>query len=158
MAEQLAQEWVLAAPEFQRLMQAAAHGAYPCRDRAILQIIWESGATVREVLALEPGDVDFLSGSVRWADGRRCGLAAEALRVLTTYVSLERDCRCPRLFAGRHGRPLRTCDVGRLFQRLARQTGIAVDPLALRRAAVARLLRERPIEALAAVRRAAGHS
>jgi integrase len=144
---------LLGEQEFQRLLEAAAHSRYPCRDRALLHLFWDCGATVRQVVALEVGDVNFLNGRLQLQDGaREVRLPPDLLHLLTTYVSLERDPRCPTLFGGRNGRRLGPAQVGRLCRRLAAQTGIAVDPLMLRRAALARMLRVQPLLALGLLR------
>jgi integrase len=147
---------ILGPAEFQRLLQAAAHSPLPCRDRAILCLFWDLAPGVHELLRLRPGDVDLQAGRLLRPDGRRCALGRETTRLLAAYASLERDRRCPRLFSGRHGRPLRAADLDRLCRRLERHTGVAVDPLRLRRAALARLLRADPLPLLSAWRHPAG--
>jgi integrase len=142
--------------EFERLLQAAAHSALPCRDRAILRLIWEAGLRPREVTLLEPDDIDFPAGAVTRGDGRRVAVSRETVHLLTAYASIERDGRCPRLFSGRHGRPLRAADLDRLFRWLSRQSGVPADPLGVRRAAMLRALRAEPREFVARWRRA-GH-
>lgn len=146
-AEDLVQE-----RDFQRLLQAASHSACPCRDRALLQLCWHFGATVRQITALEVGHINFLTGRIQWADAPEGLLPPEALHALTAYVSLERDPRCPKLFAGRHGRPLSPAQVARMFERLSAYSGVAVDPPGLRRAALYRLIRDHPLRALCALR------
>lgn len=138
--------------DFQRLLQVAAHSPSPCRDRALLHLFWQFGATVRQATALEVGHVNFLTGRVQWPDAPEGLLPPEALHALTAYVSLERDPRCPKLFAGRHGRPLSPGQIGRMFQRLSAYSGVAVDPPSLRRAALYRLIQADPLRALCAVR------
>jgi len=135
--------------EWQRLLGAAAHTRYPCRDRSLLHLFWHLGATVRQVSALEVDSVDLRTGALVWPDGRESRIPAEALQVLNAYVSLERDRRCPRLFSGRHGRPLTPADIDRCFRCLSRFSGLRVDPLTLRRSALLRLLLAAPLRALA---------
>jgi|GEM_PF-4631483 len=135
--------------EWKRLMTAAAHSRFPCRDRSLLHLFWNFGATVRQVLALEPGHVSFLTGRLSWPDGRESRIPAEALHTLTAYVSMERHPRCPKLFCGRHGLPLSPVDVDRLFRHLSSMAGFRVDPLTLRRSALLRLLQAAPLHALA---------
>ena len=135
--------------EWKRLLAAAAHTRYPCRDRSLLHLFWQFGATVRQVVALETAQVNFLTGRLSWPDGRESRLTPEAAHLLTTYVSIERDPRCPKLFCGRHDRPLTPGDVDRLFRHLSALAGVRVDPLSLRRSALFRLLRAAPLKALA---------
>jgi integrase len=142
--------------DFDRLLQAAAHSPFPCRDRAILRLFWELAPGVHELLQLRPEDVDPVGGRLSRPDGRTSTLPRETARLLSTYASMERDPHCPRLFAGRHGRPLSPGDLDRLFRALGRQTGIPVDPVRLRRAALAHLLRCDPLPVVSAWRRAAG--
>ena len=106
-------------PEWQRLLAAAAHGRFPCRDRAILHLLWDHAATPQQLLGLEAAHVDFLSGGLCWPDGRRSRLSPDVLRLLTAYLSMERHPRCPKLFGGRHGLPLGPADIDRLFRRLS---------------------------------------
>ena len=145
-------EGFLGERDFQRLLQAAAHSAGPCRDRALLHLFWHFGATVRQVTTLEVAHVNFLTGRIQWAGAPEGVLPPEALHALTAYVSLERDPHCPKLFAGRHGRPLTPAEVGRMFERLSGYSGVAVDPPGLRRAALFRLIRAQPLRALCTVR------
>ena len=147
---------LLEASDFDRLLQAAAHSPFPCRDRAILHLFWELAPGVHELLRLRPGDVDSVNGRLTRPDGRACALRRETARLLSAYASMERDPRCPRLFAGRHGRPLGPADLDRLFRTLGRQTGIPVDPVRLRRSALAHLLRSDPLAAVSAWRRSGG--
>ncbi len=135
--------------EWRRLLAAAAHNRFPCRDRSLLHLFWTFGATVRQVLDLEPDHVGLLSGRLSWPDGREAVLTPEALRTLTAYMSLERHPRCPRLFCGPHGRPLSPGDIDRLFRRLSWSAGFPVDPRLLRRSALLRLLRAAPLRAFA---------
>ena len=151
-------ESTLREPEFQRLLQAAAHGPFPCRDRSILHLFWDFGLTLRQIVALQPGQVDLLARRLQLPGGRWAPLPDETLRLLTAYVSLERDPRCPRLFAARHGRPAGPAEVDRLFRRLRAHSGLPVDPLALRRAALARLLQLDPRPVLALWREAAAQA
>lgn len=134
--------------EWRLLVGAAAHGRFPCRDRALLHLFWDHGATPRQVLELEAGHVDFLAGTLRWPDGGRARLAPETRTLLAAYVSMERHPRCPKLFGGRHGLPLRPADLDRLFRRVSALAGVQADPRSLHRAALLRLLRAAPLLAL----------
>jgi site-specific recombinase XerC len=143
---------ILTEREWQRILQAAAQSPWPCRDRALLHLLWYFGPTVREVLALEARHLDLAAGLLRWPDGRASELPADALRALCAYIRLERPARCAALFVGRHGRPMAAAEVARLCQRLSAMTGLQVDPAALRRAALHRQLRARPLGTLRALR------
>jgi integrase len=138
-----------------RLLEAAGDSPTPWRDRALLHLFWHAGLRVPDALGLALGDVDFLSGRVRWGAGQEARLPPEALAALTAYVSLERRGRPGWLFADRRGRPLGRPAVARLFRRLARASGVPVTPEALRLRALERLLGRDPLAALAAVRGAA---
>ena len=109
---------------------------------------------MRQVTALEVGHVNFLTGRIQWAGAPEGVLPPEALHALTAYVSLERDPHCSKLFAGRHGRPLTSAEVGRMFERLSGYSGVAVDPPGLRRSALFRLIRAHPLRALCTLREA----
>lgn len=134
---------------WQRLLGAAAHSRFPCRDRSLLHLFWSCGATVSQICALEPQHVRFLSGRLRWPDGRESLVPPDALHALTAYVSLERHSNCPKLFCGRHGRPIGPADLDRLFRRLSAATGFPVDPRLLRRSGLLHLLRAAPLRTLA---------
>lgn len=138
--------------DWHRLLRAAAHSPYPCRDRAVLHLFWSLGLTVPDLLALRLEDVDFLTGRVRWAGVREGLLSPDGLRSLTAYVSLERAPCCPRLFGDRHGRPLSRAQVARIFTRLQGACGVHSSPQALRLGALYRMLRRDPAHALAALR------
>ncbi len=134
--------------EWRVLLAAAGHSAFPCRDRAILSLFWHFGATVRQVTGLRAADVDLPAGTLAWPSGGGASLPLEVTRTLQTYVSLERPRHAATLFCGRGQRALTARDVDRCFRRLARVSGIRADPLSLRRAALYRLLRAAPLQAL----------
>ncbi len=138
--------------DWPRLLRGAADSACPCRDRAILHLIWWLALTAQDVVALRLQDVDLVAGTIRWGQGRSGLLPADALAALTAYVSTERARHGAALFCDRHGRPLGPAAIARIFTRLRRTTGVAVDPHTLRLAALYRLLRRDPLRALTALR------
>lgn len=134
--------------EWRVLLAAAGHSAFPCRDRAILSLFWHFGATVRQVTGLRAADVDLSGGVLMWPGGGGASLPLEVAGTLQTYCSLERPRQAATLFCGRGRRALTAGDVDRCFRRVARVSGIRADPLSLRRAALYRLLRAAPLQAL----------
>lgn len=140
---------VLGPKERERLLAAASRSRTPNRDRALLQLFMHHGATVRQVLALEIGNVNFPAGQLRWpTDGAETRLTPDLLSDLTKYVALERNPRCPSLFTTRLGHPMSATQVSGLFRRLREDSGLAVSPLALRRGCLYRWLEEQPAAAV----------
>ncbi|MBX6350637.1 MAG: tyrosine-type recombinase/integrase [Clostridia bacterium] len=140
--------------EKDRLLAAAGRSATPYRDRALLQVFLAFGPSVRDVLALEVGHVNFPAARLRWPRGgdgaREVSLPPDLLADLVKYVALERNPRSPALFTTRLGHPLGRQQVDRLFRRLARESGIAVTPGLLRRESFVRKLEEQPAAAVLA--------
>lgn len=139
--------------ERDRLLTIAGRSETPYRDRALLRVFLAFGPSVRDVLALEVGHVNFPAGRLRWpgpAQGS-CDvrLPPDLLGDLVKYVALERNPRCPALFTTRLGHPLRRAHVDALFRRLQRESGLAVTPSVLRRESLVRRLEEQPAAAVA---------
>lgn len=135
--------------ERERLLAAAGRSSTPHRDRAVLHLFIHYGATPRQVLALEIGNVNFPAGRLHWPTaGVETRLPAELLVDLTKYVALERNPRSPSLFTTRLGHPMSIARLSALFRRLREESGIAVTPLALRRGCLHRWLEEQPVEAV----------
>ncbi|MBE3591198.1 MAG: tyrosine-type recombinase/integrase [Firmicutes bacterium] len=128
---------------------ATARSATPYRDRALIELFYHHGPTVRQALSLEIGHVNFPAGRVYWpSEGREGRLAPEALSALAKYVAQERNPRCPALFTTRLGHPLTLRQVMLLFRRLQDITGLPVTPFALRMGSLYRWLEEEPVEAV----------
>jgi integrase len=144
---------VLTRPEWEKLLAAADRSATPYRDRALLHLFWHFGPSTRQVLELEVGHVNFLTGRLRWPGGPETPLPADALHALTSYVSFERDPRGRKLFTGKRGRGLNAVQLDRFFRRMREVSGVAVTPRSLRLAALYRLLEAHPLRAMAAVLR-----
>lgn len=150
-------EPLLEQEDWARLLRAASGSRYPCRDRAILHLLWWLALTVQDVLALRVEDVDFLAGRIRWGGGRHVGvLPPEALRSLTAYSSMERAPRCPALFGDAHGRALSPAHLSRIVQRHATAAGLPTSPHALRMSALYRLLARQPLHVLLTLRAEGG--
>jgi integrase len=145
-----AQPW-LSPTDFDKLLQAADRSGHPYRDRALLHLFWHFGPSPRQVLALTLQDVNFLAGRLRWPRGGEQPLPPEVLQALTSYISFERDARCPRLFSGRRGRPLTAVQLDAFFRRLRALSGVAVTPRILRMCALYRMLRANPVRAMTVV-------
>ncbi|MBX5476027.1 MAG: tyrosine-type recombinase/integrase [Clostridia bacterium] len=129
---------------------ATTRSATPYRDRALIELFYHHGPTVRQALALEVGHVNFPAGRVYWpSEARECRLAPEALNALAKYVALERNPRCPALFTTRLGHPLTPRQVTALFRRLRDVTGLPITPFTLRMGSLYRWLEEQPVEAVA---------
>lgn len=149
-----AQLTLLEEADYLLLVRQAAHSATPCRDRALVHIFWHLAPTVRGVIGLRLDDFHPEDGAMGWPDGRRLTVPPPCLEALGTYLRVERAPRrgVDHLFCGRHGLPLRPDDVAALFRRLSAATGLAVDPLVLRRGAFDRSLRLAPERALGLLR------
>ena len=145
---------VLEEADYLVLVRAAAHSGTPCRDRALVHLFWHLAPTVRWVTGLQISDFLAEDGELMWTDGRRILPPPACLAALRTYLRVERTARrgVSHLFCGRHGLPLRPGDVDTFFRRLSRTAGVPVDPVALRRAAFDRALREAPARALGVLR------
>jgi len=144
---------VLGRGDWGKLLAAADRSPQPYRDRALLHLFWNFGPTCRQVLQLEVGQVNFLTGRLRWPAGPETALPGEVLHAITAYVSFERDPRGVRLFTGRRGRAMTAQQLDRFFRRLRAASGIPVTPRTLRMAALYRLLEANPLRAMAAVLR-----
>jgi integrase len=144
-------ERLLNPSDFDKLLAAADRSAHPYRDRALLHLFWHFAPSPRQVLGLTLQDVNFLAGRIRWPGAAEQPLPPATLHALTAYVSFERDTRCPRLFAGRRGRPLTAAQLDHFFRRLRAIAGIPVTPRDLRVCALYRMLQANPQRAMAAV-------
>ncbi len=127
----------------------------PCRNRALLAILWRSGLRVSECLALKPSDLDEQLGTVRVLHGkgdkaRTVGMDGSAFDLVSRW--LDRRARLgvnghAPLFCTIHqpvGRALTTAYVRQLLRRLAKKAGITkrVHPHGLRHTHAAELARE----------------
>lgn len=140
---------VLGPRERERLLTVAGHSRSPYRDRALLQLFMHYGATVRQVLALEIGHVNFPAARLHWpTEGADTRLTAELLADLTRYVATERNPRCPALFTTPLGHPLDRQRVAAIFRRIRNESGLSVSPLLLRRGSLHCWLEEQPAQAV----------
>ena len=67
--------------EARRLVQAAASGPNPIRDRALLLVLLDSGARVGELCAAELGDVDLVDGKLLFRQTKNGQPRAVVIRV-----------------------------------------------------------------------------
>lgn len=140
-----------------RMYRALLLSENPRRDRAILRLFLQFGCTVRDVVALEAGDVDLAAGTIRW---RRSGrgtaedLPADLLIALKDYYHRERRGPSGRFFTTRLGHPLPRAQVVRLFRFLQRESGRSdLNPNTLREHHRRMLIAEAPARAWTALRR-----
>ncbi len=120
----------------QKLFRALLLSPNPRRDRAILQLFLHYGCSVRDIIAMEEGDVDLAAGKIRWrlrGEGVWSPLPAPVLRDIGDYCRRERRARCPRLFTTRLGHPLSYAQVQRIFRFLHKEAGLSgLSPVFLR--------------------------
>jgi integrase/recombinase XerD len=132
---------VLSHDEASRLCDGAAGGAWPFRDRALVEVLYACGARVSELVALKVSDVHLDAGYVRCfgkgSKERIVPLGRAAVDSVRAWIERER----PRiagssdvLFVGRRGASLNRITVWKLLKRIARQAGVRgrVYPHALR--------------------------
>jgi site-specific recombinase XerD len=126
---------VLRMADFKRLLDAAT-----CeRDRAILYLLLDTGLRASEALALNVGDVDGQTVTVRTDKGGRgrfVYIGAKTQKQLARYLAFERDNPHPHepLFTSRKGGGRLTYfGMASIFRRLRLATGINVSPHMIRR-------------------------
>lgn len=122
------------------------------RNRALLAVMYRSGLRPGEALALRPGDVDLVAGTVtvparKGGRRRTTGLDATTRGLIATWLARrhERGIGDDRpLFCTLAGEPVKPAYVRELLPRLARRAEIRkrVHPLALRYANAAELAEE----------------
>lgn len=144
----------LLTPDEARALVAASSGRAPTgtRNRALVAVMYRSGLRPGEALALMPGDVDLVAGTVRvpprkGGHPRLTGLDAGTRELIRMWMvrRAERGIGDDRtLFCTLAGEPLKAAYVRELLPRLARRARIRkrVHPLALRYANAAELAEE----------------
>ena len=143
---------VLDTEEVERLLAQPAGGDFlDTRDKAILELLYSTGARVSEAVGLRLPDVDLAQGLVRLlGKGRKerlSPLGPFAIDALENYLPL-RSLRAStkaedRLFLNRFGAPLTTRSVGRMLEKRLLQAGLPPDvtPHTLRHSFATHLLR-----------------
>lgn len=135
---------VLSGPEVERLLRAPeGGGATAVRDRAVLEVLYATGARAGEVVALKEDDVNLEMGYAKvLGKGRKerlVPLGRPACDTIMTYLeksrpALTRKRDCGRLFVSRTGGPLGRENLWRLVRKYAALAEIekAVYPHILR--------------------------
>lgn len=144
--------------EARRLVQAAASGPNPIRDRALLLVLFDSGCRVGELCEAELGDVDMVEGRltfrrtkngnprtvvIRVTNRRDGGASLSALR---NWLKV-REARegVEALFTTREKLPLSTRRVREIFSELGQQARVPnCHPHRTRHSAATEFLAQRP--------------
>jgi integrase/recombinase XerC len=102
------------------------------RDRAILEVLYSTGARVSELAGLDTGDINLNDSTVRiLGKGRKeriAVLGSFALKALKYYMEKERGFGQGPLFTGRSGRRITPRTVERLVKKYALSSRIAKTP------------------------------
>lgn len=127
---------VLTREEVERLLGAPAGSSFlAVRDRALLELLYSTGARVSEAVGLELDSVDSLGGVVRLigkGDKERLGIlgrfAREALEEWLPLRSLRAtEAAGPSLFLNRRGGPLTDRSVRRMLKKRLLESGLPPD-------------------------------
>lgn len=99
---------------------------FPCRDRALFELLYATGVRCSELISIELNDIDFAAKSIRiMGKGRKARIAlfgSKAAEAVQSYLQEERsnllDAQTPtdRLFLNYNGGPLTTRSVQRVFE------------------------------------------
>ena len=144
----------LSVDEVARLIEAASvgEGPVPLRDRALLEILYGTGARISEIVRLAPEDLDLQARTVRLlGKGRKeriLPLGAFAVEAVEAYLVrgrpalARRGTGCPEIFLNLRGRPLSRQSAWEVIAKAARRAGIeaAVSPHSLRHSYATHLL------------------
>lgn len=141
---------VLHCREVEKLLESPPlERPYGWRDRAILEVMYATGARASETTSLNMVDVNMEGGYIRCHGKgnkeRIVPLGTKAREVLTRYLNgsrpkLDRG-RCEAVFLTRAGRPLRREDVWRIVKNHARKAGVKeISPHSLRHSFATHLL------------------
>jgi integrase/recombinase XerD len=143
---------VMSPGEVEAFLEAPkGESAMGLRDRAILEVLYATGARATEVVTLTPEGVNLEIGYARvFGKGRKeriVPLGRPACRAVRTYLErarprLTRKRDCGRLFVSRTGGPLGRERLWVMVRRYAREAGIdkAVSPHTLRHSFATHLL------------------
>ncbi len=155
--------------EVERLLDAPAQGRSPknLRDQTLLNILYETGMRVTEVVSIQLGDVDversILSSPTRQGDAREIPFDETTAALLDAYLAdgrpqLAKDRREQALFLNHRGEKLTRQGLWLIIKGYARQAGLntEVTPHTLRHSfAVHRLSKGSPLED---IQRLLGHA
>lgn len=144
----------LSVDEVARLIEAAGvgEGPVPLRDRALLEVLYGTGARISEAVRLTPEDLDLEARAVRlFGKGRKeriLPLGAYAVEALEAYIVRGRPALaahgsgCPEIFLNLRGRPLTRQSAWEIIGKAAARAGIdnAVSPHSLRHSYATHLL------------------
>ncbi len=143
---------VLDTQEVERLLAQPAGGDFlDTRDKAILEVLYSTGARVSEATGLRLGDVDLEQGLAKlFGKGRKerlSPLGPQAVEAIENHLPLRALRASPaaedRLFLNRFGAPLTPRSVGRMLEKRLLQAGLSPDvtPHTLRHSFATHLLR-----------------
>lgn len=153
--------------EVERLLDSPSlERAWGLRDRAVLEVLYATGARASEATSLKLGDVNIEDGYVRCHGKgnkeRIVPLGKKACEMLERYINesrpkLDRGLPGEAVFLTKSGRPLRREDVWRIVKNYAKKAGIKeISPHGLRHSFATHLL-ERGAD-LRSVQEMLGHS
>jgi integrase/recombinase XerC/integrase/recombinase XerD len=143
---------VLARDEIASMLERIpARDPLEIRDRALFELAYSCGLRAEEIVALDLGDPDFDSETVRatgkGAKTRVVPVGEPAQRALRRYLERARDALGPpaeerALFVSRRGRRLSSSDVRRRLEKWVREAAVAgrVSPHTLRHSFATHLL------------------
>ncbi len=139
--------------EVEKLLEASAASPQPLRDRALVELLYGTGARAFEVTGLRLSGVDWERGFLKLrgkGDKERLApIGDPALAALKRYLEEERPLLAARaqgrreeVFLGGYGRPLKRQGLYNMLQRLAATAGLAkkVHPHLLRHSCATHLL------------------
>ncbi len=139
----------LRADEIDRLIAAAADPGHatPCRDRAIIELLYSSGLRVGELCGLRRGDLrpddGFLRCLGKGGKERLVPLGVPAIRAIDQYCLTERAATpAEPLFLSVRGKQLTRETIARLIKRAALSSGVSarISPHTLRHSFATHLL------------------
>jgi site-specific recombinase XerD len=110
------------------LLATCKQGAAAVRDRALILFLFDTGARVSEVIALDLADIDQVTGAVliRQGKGRKprtVYLAQKARRAFRAYVKRRAD-RDPAAWVTVYGERLTVSGINQVMRRRAKMAGI----------------------------------
>ena len=134
----------VSAEAYTKLMSSIpTRGFVNSRDRAIIAVLWSSGARLSEVARIEVEHLDLMAQTFtipksKTRRPRTVGLTAEACKAIRAYLRFSRR-RGPRLWAGSQG-PLGPEGVRQMIERRAKAAGVRVTAHMFRRSVAERWL------------------
>ncbi len=142
---------VLTREEINQLLSAPTSDTWQgCRDRAVLETFYSSGARLAELAAMDMGDLDTHDGTVllrgKGRKERLAGLGRPCLEALDHYFKAIKKSGirvAPRpVFLNRFGKRLSTRGIARLLEKRVRVSGLtrSISPHTLRHSFATHLL------------------